>query len=130
MDHKEFIERLSELADIKVTKAPTNSGESIARLEPVFVERNGKVIEILPTNNPTWNIVVKKLKPIIKECEDCGKLVKDRRVNKSMYTFPKSHWRKNCNGCLRTQNPETGKFDIPFTHAAAFFTSFIKKQDK
>jgi hypothetical protein len=130
MDQKEFIHRLSEIAEVKIDKQPVSSGAQTNRLEPIQLERQGKIVEITSKENPTWGVVVKRLKPIVKPCEDCGEVVKDRRVQSTMYSYPKAHWRKNCVQCRKTQDPETKQFTIPTQSAQLYFTAFLKKQDK
>ena len=129
MDQKEFIRRISELADIAPAKEPTVSGEQTGR-NKTEVFRNGKDIAIDPKANPTWGIIIKKIKSITKPCDDCGKRVKDRKLWTKLYTFPVQHLRTSCSGCNLTKNPETGEFSLNNTKVQPFFTSYLNKRDK
>ena len=129
MEQDKFITRLQELADITSARPPI--GPKIRKpngQERVF--RNGQEIPIDPKDNQTWGVKVKKLKPIVKDCEDCGLRVENRTVNKKFYTFPQAHWRTNCGNCRRTLNPETGVFDVETEKSQPVFVSYFLKQNK
>jgi len=49
--------------------------------------------------------------PQQKACEDCNKLVTDRRVSYSKRHTPKPHVRIKCTGCNLYKNPNTNNFD-------------------
>jgi len=123
-----FIQRLKELADVKRVKVPRNATtREFDGANDIF--RNGQTFIIDKDNNSTWAYEIKRLKPIIKDCSDCGKECKDRRVTKTLYTFPKRHWRKWCSGCNRVQNPDSGLFDLAPVQAAAYFVKWFKKEE-
>lgn len=130
MDQKEFIDRLTQVAEITVVKPPVTSGQTQNKDDLLVIERQGELLEINPKNNPTWGVIIKKFKPIVKPCEDCGLIVKDRRIQMTMYSYPKPHWRSNCVQCRKTQDPETKKFTVPTQSAQPFFTSYLNKRDK
>lgn len=129
MDHEIFLKRLQELAEIKFVRVPKTGATREAR-EPDLIYRGGQEFEISVDHNPTLNLVVKKLKPCIKNCEDCGRKVRDRVVNKALYSFPVKHWRRHCSSCDSVWNPQTGCFDIDFRSAQPFFTSLLRNRDK
>lgn len=127
MEHDIFIQRLQELAEIKRVKVPKSGGLREADTA-CDIFRNGETFIIDKDNNSTWAYEIKKIRPIIQNCSDCGKECKDRKITKSVYIFPKRHWRTHCSGCNRVWNPETKQFDLLPTQAQSHFTSWIKKQ--
>lgn len=56
--------------------------------------------------------VLEKILHEPKQCEDCGRRVKDRRVEIKRSQFPEPHWREHCVNCSLWRNPETNKFDL------------------
>jgi hypothetical protein len=77
---------------------------------------------------------VKKIKHEPKPCEDCGKLVEDRRIRISVSKeshVRQGHCKHHCQSCKLYKNPITGEFDMTFhqihTH---FYKSQSKKKDK
>ena len=129
MEQDKFITRLQELAEITTTKAP--QGPKIRKTtEHELVFRQGQQIPIDPKANQTWGVKIKKIIPIIKSCEDCGLRVEDRMVTKKLYTFPHTHWRTNCENCRKTQNPETGVFDVDTDRSQSVFIGYFNRQDK
>ena len=129
MDNELFLKRLSELAEVTQIKPPRSASVRETN-EPSTIWRSGREMEIDRKDNPTLNIASKRLKVEAKPCEDCGKMVKDRCVNRSLYTFPKRHWRKSCTGCDCVWNPETGAFDLDLKSAQAYFVRLYKNCDK
>jgi hypothetical protein len=127
MEQNIFIKRLEEFAEIKRVRI-AKSGNLREADTACDIFRNGETHIIDKDNNSTWAWEIKRLKPIVKDCEDCGKECKDRRVNKTLYSFPKKHWRRHCNGCNRVWNPVTRAFDLTPMQSAAHFTAWIKKQ--
>ena len=130
MKQEDYIQILEQYAEIKFNKAATTSGEVISRIVGDVIEREGQKIAISHTNNPTWHIGIKKLKPIVKACEDCGKMVKDRKVFINVYAYPQPHRRKNCHSCKKTQDPITKEFTISTVTAQVYFTAYLNKRDK
>jgi len=127
MEHNTFIKRLEEVAEIKRVKLPKSAAYREADTA-CDIFRNGQMMIIDKDNNETCAYEIKRLKPIVKPCEDCGQECKDRRVNKSLYSFPIKHWRSHCSGCNRVKNPVTGVFDILPIQAQNHFVTFLKKQ--
>ena len=102
MEQEQFIQQLSELAEIK----------------------------LLNKDNPHEGYQVKRIKHLPKACEDCGKQVVNRRIwNRVLFT-PQQHWRKTCSGCNLNQHPETGEYTVSQNGATAFFNTFLTKQNK
>lgn len=128
MDNELFLKRLEELAEITKVKATQVALRQTNQDGTVW--RSGQEIAIDNKNNPTLTVAVKKLKHMVKDCEDCGESVVNRTVHIGLYAFPEKHWRKNCVNCRMTHNPDTGKFDIPFKQAQAVFTSKLRDRDK
>ncbi|CAB5225733.1 hypothetical protein UFOVP758_10 [uncultured Caudovirales phage] len=130
MKQEEFIERLSQIAELTAFRPPTTASQPRSKEDLLVIERQGEQLEIDPKHNPTWAVIVKKFKPVVRACEDCGNMVKDRRVQTTLYSYPKPHWRSNCVQCRKTQDPETKQFDIPTQSAQPFFTAYLNKRDK
>ena len=130
MKQEDYIQLLEQYAEIKFNKASTISGEISSRVGDEVIEREGRKIAISNKSNPTWTIAVKRLKPIVKPCEDCGVVVKDRRVHTSLYAYPRPHWRSNCVQCRKTQDPITKQFTLPTVGAQVYFTAYLNKLDK
>ena len=130
MKQELFIQLLEQYAELKVERVAIASGEQTSRLGVEVIERQGQQFELSATHNPTLNVKIKQLKPIIKSCEDCGKECQDRVVTKNLYSFPHKHWRRYCNGCQRVFNPETQQYDLTVNKAQPFFTAYLKQQDK
>lgn len=129
MEQDKFIAKLQELADLAVAKIP-RTGSRRESEEPNVVFRQGQELALDTKNNPTLNVKIKRLKPMVKPCEDCGLKVDNRVVSKKLYTFPKNHWRTQCENCRRVRNPESGQFDVEADRSQPVFISYFNKQDK
>jgi hypothetical protein len=127
MEQNKFFEKLSEFAELRKVKVAKSAGLREADTA-CDIFRNGETFIIDKDNNSTWAWEIKKLKPIIKPCEDCGQECKDRKVNKVLYTFPQRHWRRHCTGCNRVQHPDTGEFTLTPTQTPSYFVAWFKKQ--
>lgn len=130
MKQELFIQLLEQYAELKFNREAVSSGEQTARTPVEIIERQGEQFEVSTKNNPTWNVKIKQLKPIVKSCDDCGLEVKDRRVSATLHSFPQTHWRKNCHSCRQTQDPVTKQFTISTPSAQAYFTAYLKNRDK
>jgi hypothetical protein len=79
---------------------------------------------------PALGPVLRKVNPIEKPCDDCGKIVLDRRVrlsvNRSKLTKP--HVKHHCQACKLYKNPTTGKFDMTFQEINRHFYPSVKKK--
>jgi hypothetical protein len=127
MEQNKFIKCLESVAILRRVKAPRDTNTKLQEgANDIF--RNGKTFLLDKDNNSTWAYEIKRLKPIIKPCEDCGVECKDRKVSHALYQFPKRHWRRHCNGCNRVWNPETKQFDLLPMKAQSHFVTFFKKQ--
>lgn len=47
-----------------------------------------------------------------KPCDDCGKLVLDRRIESRKVFSPCVHWKNKCVACDKIRNPRTGEWDL------------------
>jgi hypothetical protein len=47
-----------------------------------------------------------------RECDDCGKLVENRRTNIVKNTSPWPHCKESCVNCQLIRHPETGEFTL------------------
>ena len=127
MDQELFLQRLNDLAVLKRIKVAKSANVREADTA-CDVFRNGETLIIDKDNNSTWAWEIKRLKPIVKPCEDCGRECQDRIVTKSLYSFPQKHWRQHCNGCNRVQNPNTKEYTLMPMQAQACFITWFKKQ--
>jgi hypothetical protein len=125
MDPKLFRQRLEELAELKVVKEPRTADRREAE-DADSIWRDGKEYVINPKDNPTLNIAIARIKPMIKACEDCGLMVEDRLVHVKIYDNPYPHWRKNCISCKMTEHPLTGCFDTPSPTASKSISYELK----
>jgi hypothetical protein len=111
MDPELFKKRLEEIAELKQAKVPRAAGRAEAT-EPEIIKRGDQTFSIDLKDNPTIAWTIKKLKPHVAVCEDCRQVVENRLVEIKHYDLPNGHWRKNCKGCNKSQNPYSGKFDV------------------
>lgn len=129
MEHKKFIETLSQLAEIAPTKPPV--GPSIRKAtQPESVWRQGQELVIDHKKNSTLGVKVKRIKHKPQVCEDCHLVVVNRVVNKKIYQYPQRHWRESCENCRKTRNPETGVFDVDTEKSQPVFITFFLNRDK
>lgn len=64
-----------------------------------------------------------KYSPPPAPCEDCGRIVTDRRIWIKRYFAPFDHWREICKGCDKIKNPTTGQFEVDFNLGEKFVRS-------
>jgi len=127
MDNEIFLKQLQELAVVELVSVPRTGGLREAN-EPEEILRNGQIYSIDLKNNPTLNLRVKALKTQAQQCSDCDRIVQNRKIHQTVYSYPFPHWRKNCGHCKKTQDPDTGQFTIPTTSASAYFSGILKKK--
>lgn len=63
-------------------------------------------------------------------CEDCGKLVNNRIIEKRMSHSPVPHYRTRCQNCKLIYNPITECYDLTSESSLAFFKRFYSTDDK
>ena len=129
MDPKLFHERLAEFAELRPMKPPTGPAVREAAV-PEEIIRNGHKLTISKKDNPSWPYEVKKLKTQSKKCQHCDRVVKDQVISIKYLNYPEPHRRESCNSCLKTLNPETGKFDLTSVQAPNFFATYFRKKNK
>lgn len=110
MDHKEFIEKLQELAELEVVKEPSPAKRKLE--DVIAVWRNGSEHIIEDKENPTLAYKIKKIKYESVKCSDCNKKIKNRVVTTKRLTYPIIHWRNHCNNCNKAQDPRTGEYHL------------------
>lgn len=125
MDPELFKRRLEQFAKLKQVKTPRspNIRESD---EPEVIERHGGSMTIDSDNNPTLTWAIEKLNPHVALCNGCDQIVENRLVEIRQYQMPQPHWRQNCKTCMKTQNPYTGKFDLPSTKVFHAVSCWLK----
>lgn len=120
MDEKEFLERLSEVAEWtrpKIGRADPRRPKRPGRRtrEEIDWDLNEEAMEgeeIQTGPNLTVAPQLTKLKPVINICDDCGRQCENRRVEIRLCGYPQDHFRHHCKACGLTKNPFTGRFDL------------------
>ena len=125
MEHKHFLEKLSELAEWEVRKTGPNGCAKKPRkkkddlvaeptdeeLDAIALEEDEVIAKALEERNMSLAPVVVKIKHTPKVCEDCQNITIDRQTTRRLVDYPVIHWREKCN-CGLHKNPITGKFDL------------------
>jgi hypothetical protein len=121
MEHKIFLQRLSELAEWELTKTGPNGCATKPRkkkvevvtedIEELLEGSEEQESEELAKRNQLLSPRITKIKHQPKLCEDCNEVVEDRIVTKRVVTYPVIHWREKCN-CGIHKNPNTGEFNL------------------
>lgn len=126
MKNEDFLNKLSDLADVKPINPPSTPSRREAD-EPNEILRDGKTFWVDKNTNPTWAYEIKKLKQP-QSCSDCGKKnARGRVVNIRLCEYPKPHWSKSCNICKQHYNPLTGEFDCTVHQASNNWVSYFKR---
>jgi len=73
---------------------------------------------------------IKSIQHSARECEDCGKLVENRRTNIIKNTAPWPHCKESCVNCQLIRHPETGKFTLTRHANYARILRNINNKDK
>lgn len=68
--------------------------------------------------------------PQEKVCDDCNKLVTDRRVSYSKRNTPKPHVRIKCTGCNLYKNPNTNNFDCDSKQIESIWREYLQDTHK
>lgn len=68
--------------------------------------------------------------PQQKACDDCNKIVTDRRVSYSKRQTPKAHVRIKCTGCNLYKNPNTNKFECDSTQIESIWRDYFQGMHK
>lgn len=129
MNNEEFIQRLSELAEIKNIKLAKKPIRSRFDEEPIEIQTPERSLILTGTDNPTLGVEIKKVKSQYVECDGCGQMVQGRVVERKLYEFPKLHWRDNCKKCHKSYNPETDCFDLDTKTAQWYIGDILKTTD-
>lgn len=108
MDHKIFLQRLKELARVEFYVEPSTRDKSRVK-------------------NPTWPVRVREIISTPQVCEDCGLVCVERRVEIKKCFHPIVHWRRTCNTCKLSMDPETKKFTVDTKTSYNFFKLYYSK---
>jgi len=73
---------------------------------------------------------LEKLKHPELACDDCNRIVVDRKTELKVHAWPKRHWREYCTNCKKYKNPESGKFEVSAATAPSFFRHYVLTQNK
>jgi hypothetical protein len=122
MEHKLFLQRLSELAEWEPNKTGPNGCATKPRKKKVAVvtedideEASADLDELeakqVAKRNELLSPVIIKLKNQSKFCEDCNEVVENRVLSIRVVPYPVPHWREKCN-CGIHKNPNTGEFNV------------------
>ena len=129
MDPKKLQEFIQQHVQIKKDGRRGPKTKSVTEQEePIEITRGLETFVISEDHNPTLPIdhfeMIKQPMP----CEDCERVIVDRRVELKQYSFPFLHWRQRCLACSKFRNPETQKFDLNNMAAVNFWNRMHKKQ--
>ena len=75
--------------------------------------------------------VIKSIRHDPKPCEDCGKMVADRRVRSSINYGSQQklpHIKHHCKSCGLYRNPETGEYEWTFSDVNAHYSVSKKRK--
>lgn len=130
MDQKKYREILETFGEVKVIKVPKN-GDRRESDEVEQVKYQGQMIEIGRDNNPTLTIALKRLHCQDQEriCDDCGLVVKDRRTERRVCTFPELHWRETCATCHKTRHPISNEFTLDSRQAVNVYREHLNNPE-
>lgn len=144
MDEKEFLQKLSEVAEWHRPQTGPNGHPSVSKgrlakkiekPEPVteqqleemsedevqdYYNRLVKWRESQPNNSVAPEITKLKCKP--HGCEDCTRILEEsRRVERKIYESGSKHWRERCVNCGQYKNPLTNEYSISPKEVHQFF---------
>lgn len=126
MNHEEFLTKLLEHADLVKHKLESNKD-----CEPIEINNAAVKVVVKGNKNPTLPLIIKKLKSQPRPCPDCGKIVKNRRIDIRVYqTGPVPHYRGNCNICQKTKDPYTGEWTLACSRACSVYAEYYTKKSK
>jgi hypothetical protein len=69
-----------------------------------------------------------ELKHEPKQCDDCERVVVNRRTAIKQYETPQPHWRNVCLTCKKVKHPETGKYTLTDKQAVTVFRHRIARK--
>lgn len=137
MDRKLFEQQLSELAVFKRGHSQLTKPVSKPTKKKIELDEFGEPIEDIEEDlaldtTSTQPLVITELKPTIKLCDDCDRVVDNPRRTSRIVYFPVKHWRTYCHNCEMTRNPMTGAYDLTKRTEASTFYTYLRdrKADK
>ena len=136
MDRKLFEQQLSELAVFKRGHSQNARADKPRTKKKIELDEFGEPIEdfeedLALDTTSTQPLVITELKPTIKLCDDCDRVVDNPRRTSRIVFYPCKHWRTYCHNCELTRNPITGAFDLTKrTEASTFYTYLRDKITK
>ena len=130
MDRKLFEQRLSELAEFKRGHSQLTKPVAKTNKKKIELDEFGEPIDLeedlaLDTTS-TQPLVITELKPTIKLCDDCDRVVDNPRRTSRIVYFPVKHWRTYCHNCQLTKNPNTGAFDLDKRTEQSVFYTYLR----
>lgn len=137
MQDEEFKQLLTKIADWELPIVGQNGGPAKpglrTRVTRVVTDEFGEehTVEVYETDeNDTVAPRIKKLFPITKPCDDCGRMATDRKVTMKKHGLdgPRPHWRGKCSACGMHRNPWTGEFNIHPSIITACFTAYQREK--
>jgi hypothetical protein len=121
MEHKIFLQKLSEIVEWELVKTGPNGcakkprkKKEVAVTEDVeedIDEIDGLTVEQIEQRNQMLSPRITRFKNQSKLCEDCNEVVEGRLVTRRVVAYPIPHWREKCN-CGIHKNPNTGEFNL------------------
>jgi len=67
--------------------------------------------------NHTIPVILKRIRQKRKPCEDCPRLVKDRRLEATCILKPIRHWIQKCVNCDQYLDRDTGEYNLTWMQA-------------
>lgn len=149
MDEKEFLKRLSEVAEWHRPQTGPNGSPSISKgkekkmpphpgpiTEAELDEMSEHEVKVYYDKLIAWRESqpnesvppeILRIKVQSKNCEDCGRLCPEgRRVECKQHSTGRTHWREYCTTCELYKDPATGKFTLPKLGSHQHFISFYR----
>jgi hypothetical protein len=84
-------------------------------------------IRPLNNKNATEGFEVFQIKYEKKPCEDCGKMVVDRRIWNRVLWTPDRHWRKTCSSCNLNQHPVTKEYTVSNSNVLLVYKDYLAR---
>ncbi len=140
MDNEEFLKRLSELAEWERPQYGVNGAKSVLKgqnrkkVPPIIEEYLDDLEEEQEpqVTGPNQSIgpVITKLKPQQRNCDDCGCVVTNRKVERKLHFTNKPHWREHCVTCNLYKDPRTGKFSLTSKESQMIYQTVTRGEGK
>ena len=136
MKDEEFKQKLAEVADWEIPKTPRETSLSAKKKrgrkssDDAYMELCEEIFhEEFNGINPTYPLMLTRIKRCGCNCEDCGQYCPNGREKeaKLQKKGKKQVWRQKCLTCGKSQDPFTGKFNLTGSEATIKFNDFMRE---